>query len=804
MDEPKARSKPSSRFNWPLALLALAVLAYALYFAWATVNRYAAFEARSQDLGNLNQAIWNLAHDNGLRFTNYAGITSRLSLHVEPILLPIAAIYRLYPHPELLLVLQAIVVALGAIPLFALARRKLGSDWAALIFGLVFLLNPAIQGATWYEFHPVTLAPTLLMAAFYFLITGRNGWFALFTILAAFTKEEIGLLVFMMGLYAVLVQRRRKMGAITMALSLGWALFAVLGVQGRFAAGNIHWGRYAYLGGSPGEIVASLFTRPGLVWKQMQSANVLRYFWLLLFPVAFTSLAALDVFLLALPSLAVNLLADFSPMHQVNALIYSAPILPFVMLSSVIGTARLQGWLAGRWSQETDRRRTIAIVLAAIVLAFTLVSQWRYGYLPGGGNYMPLTVTEHHRRAQAIIDQIPPEAAVSAQDRLNPHVSGRRTVYIFPDVNDADYVFLDVTGPAWPQHPSDVRQAVDDLLANGFGVAAADDGYLLLSKDAPPGDVPDDLPASFFDPWRAPAAEKDANLAIDFGDQLRLLDYRVATDRYGELVTTLVWQALQPLDEDLRFYIAYLDPDLKPLHESEFYPPPASLWYPTWLWTPGEPVQVTTLPWNLEEDRFVLAVGVYRGENWQAGERLPASIPPEDAIAFPALEDGTLVRLGGFERDGKGGWRQVTPPQTPPAQALDARFDDAAQLEGVTIDKSEFSPGEGVNFTLHWRGLDQAELDYSVFAHLLDENGEKVAQIDWQPHDAISLLPMTAWSPGQSLADSQTLALPDDLPPGRYRLIAGLYDWQSGQRLPVSGADAVDGNAALFGELTVR
>jgi uncharacterized membrane protein len=803
MDEPNVPSQSPSRFNWPLALLALAVLAYALYFSWATVNRYAAFEARSQDLGNLNQAIWNLAHGNGLRFTNYAGITSRLSLHVEPILLPIAAIYRLYPHPELLLVLQAIVVALGAHPLFALARLKLISGWAALIFGLVFLLNPAIQGATWYEFHPVTLAPTLLMAAFYFLITGRNGWFALFAALAAFTKEEIGLLVFMMGLYALLAQHRRKMGTITMALSLGWALFAVLGVQGRFAAGNIHWGRYAYLGDSPGEIIASLFTRPGLVWGQMQSANVLRYFWLLLFPVAFTSLAALDVFLLALPSLAINLLADFSPMHQVNELIYSAPIIPFVMLSSVMGTARVQGWLASRWGRGADRRRTLAVALAVVVLAFTLVSQWRYGYLPGGGNHMSLTVTEHHRRAQAIIDQIPPDAAVSAQDRLNPHVSGRRTVYIFPDVNDADFVFLDVTGPAWPQHPSDVRKTVDDLLASGCGVAAAEDGYLLLGKDAPAIAAPDELPASFFDAWRAPIGAATADLQIDFGDQLRLLDYRVATDRYGELVTTLVWQALQPLDEDLRFYIAYLDPELKPLHESEFYPPPASLWYPTSLWTPGEPVQVTTLPWNLEEGRFALAVGVYRGENWQAGERLPASVPPEDAIAFPVLEGGTLVRLGGFEREGDG-WRQLSPAPTSPGRPLDARFDDVAQLEGVTFEKNEFSPGDEVNFTLHWRGVGEAALDYSVFAHLLDEQGEKAAQLDWQPHDAISLLPMTAWSPGQLLADSQTLVLPDDLPPGRYRLIVGLYDWQSGQRLPVTGADAVDGNVVLAGELTVR
>ena len=56
---------------------------------------------------------------------------------------------------------------------------------------------------------------------------------------------------------------------------------------------------------------------------------------MLLLPVGFLSLLAPEILLLALPSLAINLLADFSPMHQVNTLIYAAPILPFVMLTAV-------------------------------------------------------------------------------------------------------------------------------------------------------------------------------------------------------------------------------------------------------------------------------------------------------------------------------------------------------------------------------------------------------------------------------------------------------------------------------------
>ena len=160
----------------PLALLALAVLLYAAYFSYLTILRYQAFEARALDMGNLHQAIWNTAHGNWFRMTNQeAGLTSRLSMHVEPILVPIAGIYRIFPGVETLLILQAIVVALGAVPLFALARRLQLGDWPALAFGVAYLLNPTVQAANWLEFHPVTLAPTFLMAAFYFMVARHPG-----------------------------------------------------------------------------------------------------------------------------------------------------------------------------------------------------------------------------------------------------------------------------------------------------------------------------------------------------------------------------------------------------------------------------------------------------------------------------------------------------------------------------------------------------------------------------------------------------------------------------------------------------
>ncbi|MCX6044565.1 MAG: DUF2079 domain-containing protein [Chloroflexi bacterium] len=784
------------RFTLPRLLLALAVLLYAGYFSYLTLVRYAAFEARAFDMGNLDQAIWNTAHGQWFHLTNEPGTVNRLSLHVEPILIPISWLYWIYSGPPILLILQACVVALGAWPLFALARFKLKSEWLALLFSFVFLLNPSIQAANWLEFHPLTLAPTLLMAAFFFLVTDRPGWFAFFALLAASCKEEMALLVFMMGLYAFFVLRRRKLGLLTMVLSLSWALLAVLVIQNTFADGNIHWGRYSYLGATPLQKVITLVSRPAIVLAQLRAANALQYLGWLLLPIGFVALCAPEILLLALPSLAINLLADFSPMHQVNELIYAAPIVPFVLIGGIYGVAHIASYGLHHW--DIRHTRTVYPLLGTVIISGALFAQHQFGYLPDSGNARPFTVTEHHRRAAAIIAQIPPDAKVSAQDRLNPHVSGRQTLYIFPRLDDADTVFLDVTNSAWPQHPNDLRKTVDDLLATGWGVAAADDGYLLLRK----GDFPKAWPPTFDTAWRKAKPALVNSHQIDFADTLRLLDYQVETDSHGELVTQLYWTALKPLDHDLRFYIAYLDPEGKNLQDSQFYPPVASLWYPTSKWPLGATVLVQTLPWTLTTDRFTLAVGLYEGENgWQNGQRLPVTkVEP----ALPLLENRTIARLGGYVQTTQKQWQALPPVSAPPAQALDAKFGEQLVLQGVTVPELKVKAGNKVVFNLYWQALQPPDFDYAIFAHLLDASGNKVAQLDGQPHDGSGLLPFTAWTPGQSVVESEQLSLPKTVVAGEYQLIVGLYNWQDGKRLPVTGANAQAGDVVTVAQIQVK
>ncbi|MCB0152700.1 MAG: hypothetical protein KDE01_34235, partial [Caldilineaceae bacterium] len=97
---------------------------------------------------------------------------------------------------------------------------------------------------------------------------------------------------------------------------------------------------------------------------------------------------------------------------------------------------------------------------------------------------------------------------------------------------------------------------------------------------------------------------------------------------------------------------------MQTLHDTRFYPPTAVLWYPTSTWQPGQKVLVQTLPWTLASDEFVLAVGVYAGEDgWDTGDRLPVTSAEP---ALPLLDGQTVARLGAY-RTAAGSWESLPP-----------------------------------------------------------------------------------------------------------------------------------------------
>jgi hypothetical protein len=105
-------------------------------------------------------------------------------------------------------------------------------------------------------------------------------------------------------------------------------------------------------------------------------------------------------------------------------------------------------------------------------------------------------------------------------------------------------------------------------------------------------------------------------------------------------------------------------------------------------------------------------------------------------------------------------------------------------LLGRDINIEAIRPGGVLPVTLYWRANAEMKINYTTFIQLLDQQERVVAQVDQYPLDGAA--PTSTWLPSEILTDHYQLLLPD-LPAGEYRLIVGLYNAATGQRLPAEG-----------------
>jgi len=115
-------------------------------------------------------------------------------------------------------------------------------------------------------------------------------------------------------------------------------------------------------------------------------------------------------------------------------------------------------------------------------------------------------------------------------------------------------------------------------------------------------------------------------------------------------------------------------------------------------------------------------------------------------------------------------------------------FGEHILLDGYTLAESELAPGDILQLTLFWRTDEELAQRYKVFLHLLDENGQLVAQRDSEPGSTLN--PTNTWHSDETILDNHGLLIPADLSPGSYTLTLGLYDIADPSiRLPVQMPD---------------
>src|SRR5579885_56751 len=659
---PEPEPLPHTRTFWvAMGLVSLLALAFTAYFIRYLLAQQAAFASPAEDLGTMSQAIWSLTHGmlfrqtvcNPISDTNCYGLQgfSRFAIHFEPILFPFSLLYALWPSPNTLLIVQTVVVASGAFPAFWLARLRLRNEFVAVLIAGLYLLYPELQQAEAFYFHAVTMTAALLLFTLYFMYTRRTVWMFVFALLSMACKEEIFLVIFMLGLWTIVFQRRWRSGLGLVGMAVAWVGLDLLIFHLFSPAGKpLLASRYAYLGQGPLEILRTLVLHPvGLLRAHLLDTEHSRYMRLLLAPAGYLPLLAPWVLILAAPSIALNLLSSDRNQY-LGVFQYNAEIVP-VLIFSTIESLVLLLWLVqwGRDRLRTYQARTVSsgdaslspvapkvrqgvlaalslrqlqtalLVLLSLLLLFSVFRMDQtYGVLPFSRGFSLPEVTAHDELATRFVDLIPASASVSAQDTLVPHVSNRTDVYLFPyGVGSADYIFLDVTSDSvYPYQQGQYLSAVKALLLHGnYGVVAAQDGLLLLKRGLPaPGLAPNspivdgseavpNLPPAFCSFLHVPDQQVASPMQADFslpgqsGAALSLVGYNVALpDSFSiitrELQVTTYWRVNQANLPFLTVQMSLINDAGRVMYESTDFS--ALHWCPTTTWAPGGVIALKT------------------------------------------------------------------------------------------------------------------------------------------------------------------------------------------------------------------
>jgi uncharacterized membrane protein len=439
------------RSDGGFAVVAVATVLWVFLMGLNVWRRHDRFDTFDNDLGFHTQFVWLLSR--GHWFSSILGLSPFAHNATFGYFLFVPFAWLRLNVAQVLDLTQTLAVALGVVPVFRLARRRLGEGWISAALPLLYLLHPVVQGNVWETFHPEAMAMTPLLCAYDAADEGRFGTYWRWIALAIIWKTDVALFIAVLGL--VFVRRRdRRVGWRTFALGAVWFV-AVVGIMipSLSGGGTVFGPLYGDLGDTPAQVIKSSVAHPDRFARHLRDAHPVRYGRDLLAPYAFLPVLAPANLLIGLPQNMVSLLSDAEfTRDPIDNPHYQA--LPLVALTMALVEAC--GFVRRRWPTGVEP-------VVAITFAAALATSVAWGSLPFGVRAShfwsedgdPLRAAKEH--AIAMVDD---SDVVSAQYRLVPHLAERRLVYSFP--NPWRQVYYGVEGTAQPD-PAVVEWLVFDL-----------------------------------------------------------------------------------------------------------------------------------------------------------------------------------------------------------------------------------------------------------------------------------------------------------------------------------------------------
>ena len=378
-------------------LLIVWVVAILLGFWWysQSVHAYDNFLLGFNDFGHFGQRVANTWAGRG--FLMETPSLPSFWDHFNPGLALLAPVWGFWPDPRLFMLLQAICLVVSAPIVYSIARQLGATTLEAAMWGIAFLVYPALSQLNLsysYGWHPVSLALPLLFLTLLLLLRGqRMASFAVALLACSFREDVVVILGCLAG--AMFLQRgwarwrgeevaMSETGILADRLPLwGWGainlVFVVAFVLIYTFSGlrEFQVSRFARLGDTVLEVVASPLFRPGAFWGTVLRTESAYYLLALLIPLGARSLRRGKWILLAC-ALPVGVLIAWGhgPATSI-AFQYTTTLIPILFLSAMVGSREGSGDADSKDATGAMWRGTVTGLVGCAVASLWLgASPW--------------------------------------------------------------------------------------------------------------------------------------------------------------------------------------------------------------------------------------------------------------------------------------------------------------------------------------------------------------------------------------------------------------------------------------------
>lgn len=533
-----------------LVYLLLMAMAFFAIISWMTFRQYAVFHLRAPDVVLFAQSMWNTL--NGEILMSSLTGKSILVHHFTPIFILVAPVLWIWEDSRALFLVQTAGITLSGLIIWLIAKSAT-PKWAILLTA-VYYLNASVHEVAINELRRAPFSTPFVALSLYGLYKKKYWLMSVGLVGALLCKEDLGVLSFTFGIFVLLAHKNWKLGSFLILFGAVSTIFLTFCVVPSFDPANITFGCYPedygplkYFSGasSGGEessdgpaliqtITGILFGSGNIFTRIFDTAGIQAIFRILLPLAIVLPLIGWEWALLALPSAALMMLSSNPQLHTLRDW-YMAYIIPILMVAVVMGLKRIP-----------DRWQSWAVYS---LVGCTAVGFFLFSPLPGGRNFLPVRyqLTDHHRVAQEIVNMVPDDAAVIAQDAFTQHLSMRKELHHLRhnswDEKSYDYLILDRHLKHYPFDLATINSIIDERVAdpNLIVAAEADGVYLFKTKGEHPLalDVRATAEESIF-LERAELAVSGQNQIYDTLDPNK----EILLEPTQELRVTLYWRAV--------------------------------------------------------------------------------------------------------------------------------------------------------------------------------------------------------------------------------------------------------------------